>query len=58
MSKDILISVIIPTRNERDSIAECVEKARKTLEEMKLTGEVIVSDNSSDDTPEISGEKG
>ncbi|MEM1509948.1 MAG: glycosyltransferase family 2 protein [Thermofilaceae archaeon] len=58
MSEDTFVSVIIPTRNERESIAECVEKARKTLEEMKLTGEIIVSDNSSDDTPEIARGKG
>ncbi|MEM4004431.1 MAG: glycosyltransferase [Desulfurococcaceae archaeon] len=58
MSKDPLVSVIIPTRNERESIAECVEKARKALEEGGLTGEIIVSDNSSDDTPEIARGKG
>ncbi|MEM1645986.1 MAG: glycosyltransferase [Ignisphaera sp.] len=58
MSRDPLVSVIIPTRNERESIAECVEKARKALEEMGLAGEVIVSDNSSDDTPEIAKGKG
>ncbi|MEM1661231.1 MAG: glycosyltransferase family 2 protein [Candidatus Bathyarchaeia archaeon] len=58
MSRDPLVSVIIPTRNERESIAECVEKARRALEEMGLAGEVIVSDNSSDDTPEIARGKG
>ncbi|MEM4429803.1 MAG: glycosyltransferase [Thermofilaceae archaeon] len=58
MSRDPLVSVIIPTRNEHESIAECVEKARKALEEMGLAGEVIVSDNSSDDTPEIARGKG
>ncbi|MEM4004326.1 MAG: glycosyltransferase [Desulfurococcaceae archaeon] len=58
MSKDIFVSVIIPTRNEREGIAECVEKARKAFEEMGLVGEVIVSDNSSDDTPEIARRMG
>jgi len=58
LSRDPLVSVIIPTRNERESIAECVEKARKALEEGGLAGEVIVSDNSSDDTPEIARGKG
>ncbi|MEM4004965.1 MAG: glycosyltransferase family 2 protein [Desulfurococcaceae archaeon] len=40
MSRDPLVSVIITTRNECENIAECVEKARKTLEEKGLNGEV------------------
>ncbi|MCR8501658.1 MAG: glycosyltransferase family 2 protein [Thermofilum sp.] len=40
MREDTLVSVIIPTRNERESIADCVEKARKALEEAGLAGEV------------------
>jgi glycosyltransferase involved in cell wall biosynthesis len=47
------VSLIIPTRNEADSICECILRAEKVLEKMGLKGEVIVTDSSTDGTSKI-----
>jgi len=47
------ISVILPCRNEENSIAFCIEKIKKALG--KKDYEIIVSDSSSDRSPEIAG---
>ena len=43
------VSVVIPCLNEAQTIAECVRRARESLEESRLSGEVIVVDNGSED---------
>jgi len=43
------ISVIIPTKNEQDSIGSVIEATKKTLEGVEH--EIVVVDASSDDTP-------
>ena len=48
-----VISVVIPTLNEEDGIGECIERVKNALAELELPGEVIISDSSSDRTPEI-----
>ncbi len=47
------ISLIIPTRNEAETICECIQRAQKVFAKTGLTGEVIVADSSSDGTPKI-----
>ncbi|HUV02033.1 MAG TPA: glycosyltransferase family 2 protein [Desulfobacteria bacterium] len=47
------VSVIIPTKNEEESIGICIEKIQKVFSELQLDGEIIVADNSTDSTPEI-----
>jgi glycosyltransferase involved in cell wall biosynthesis len=47
------VSLIIPTRNEKETICECVQKAQQVFGEMGLSGEVLVADSSSDGTAEI-----
>ncbi|NYZ79114.1 glycosyltransferase, partial [Candidatus Micrarchaeota archaeon] len=47
------VSVVIPTMNEEATIGECIKKAKEVFKEMNLKGEVIVADNSSDNTPRI-----
>lgn len=47
------ISVVIPCLNEAGSIAICVERARQSLRESGLEGEVVVADNSSTDNSAI-----
>ncbi|MGB7533877.1 MAG: glycosyltransferase [Halobacteriota archaeon] len=47
------ISVIIPTKNEEKSIGKCIEKVQKVFNELHIDGEIIVADNSTDNTPEI-----
>ena len=43
------VSVVIPCLNEANSIAICVEKARKAFTDAGLRGEVVVADNGSKD---------
>jgi hypothetical protein len=43
------VSVVIPCLNEAENIEECVRRARRALDDNAIPGEVIVSDNGSDD---------
>lgn len=43
------MSVVIPCLNEAESIGQCVNAARRVLDEHGLDGEVLVVDNGSDD---------
>jgi glycosyltransferase involved in cell wall biosynthesis len=52
----MLVSVIIPTRNEREAISQVIESTRQALE--GYSHEIIVVDNSSDETPELAAEAG
>jgi glycosyltransferase involved in cell wall biosynthesis len=44
-----LVSIVIPCLNEAQSIAECVRRARRALDENGFRGEVVVADNGSTD---------
>ena len=52
------LSVVMPTLNEEEGIAECIERIKNALEELQIYGEIIVSDDSTDRTPEIAREMG
>ena len=45
----IELSVVLPCLNEHETVALCVEKALATLDEARISGEVIVADNGSTD---------
>jgi glycosyltransferase involved in cell wall biosynthesis len=45
----IEVSVVIPCLNEEDTLAICVEKARRALQEHNIAGEIVVADNGSTD---------
>ncbi len=47
------VSLIIPTRNEAATICECIERAKQVFLKMGLEGEILVSDSSTDDTPNL-----
>jgi len=47
------ISVIIPTKNEGKSIGICIQRIQKVFNEHHIDGEIIVADNSTDNTPKI-----
>ena len=47
------VSVVIPTKNEEKSIGICIEKIQKVFNEHHIDGEIIIADNSTDNTPEI-----
>jgi len=47
------LTFIFPSKNEEKTIAEVVQKAQKAAQQLGLAYEVIVSDNSTDATPQI-----
>jgi glycosyltransferase involved in cell wall biosynthesis len=53
MADKIELSVVLPCRNEEKSLDFCIKQIKKVLEENKINGEIIVSDSSSDKSPEI-----
>jgi glycosyltransferase involved in cell wall biosynthesis len=53
------VSVVMPCLNEADTVGVCVEKAQRALQDGRIRGEIIVSDNgSSDGSPEIALSRG
>jgi hypothetical protein len=48
----------MPTLNEQEGIAECIERVKTALEQLQIYGEIIVSDDSTDRTPQIAHEMG
>jgi hypothetical protein len=50
MSSDVIeVTVVLPCLNEAETLAVCVQKAHKCLDELGVKGEVLVSDNGSTD---------
>ncbi|MEK6889066.1 MAG: glycosyltransferase family 2 protein [Nanoarchaeota archaeon] len=47
------LSIILPVRNEEKAIASCIKKIKKVLKDNYISAEIIVSDSSSDSSPEI-----
>ena len=43
------LSVVMPCLNEADTLAICIQKARRALEDHSIRGEIIVADNGSID---------
>lgn len=53
ITKIPLVSVVIPCMNEEKTIGRCIEKARASMAEQGFEGEIIVTDNSTDNSKEI-----
>jgi glycosyltransferase involved in cell wall biosynthesis len=47
------LTFIFPSKNEEKTIAEVIQKAQKAAQQLGMTYEIIVSDNSTDATPQI-----
>jgi glycosyltransferase involved in cell wall biosynthesis len=47
------VTFIFPSKNEEKTIAEVIQKAQKAVQQLGLTYEIIVPDNSTDATPQI-----
>src|SRR5271166_5407241 len=43
------LSVVLPCRDEAETVGACVAQALKTLAQLRIHGEVVVVDNGSDD---------
>nr|WP_255246144.1 glycosyltransferase family 2 protein [Halolamina sp. CBA1230] len=48
----------MPTLNEEEGIRECIRRAKTAFRELGVQAEIIVSDSSTDRTPEIAREEG
>ena len=46
---EVELSVVMPCLNEADTLATCIGKARRGLEEAGVVGEILVADNGSTD---------
>src|SRR6516225_293362 len=56
---EVEVSVVMPCLNEARTVAVCVAKARKCLDELGVRGEVVVADNgSTDGSQELAREAG
>jgi len=53
-----VLSVVMPTMNEEEGIAMCLDWIEEAILELGLPTEIIVSDSSTDRTPEIARERG
>lgn len=52
------LTIVMPTLNEKEGITECMERAKTAIAELGVFAEIIVSDSSTDRTPEIAREAG
>jgi len=52
------ISLVMPTLNEEEGIRECIRRAKNAFRELGVQAEIIISDSSTDRTPEIAREEG
>lgn len=49
------LSIVMPCLNEAETLESCITKARKSLEELDIIGEIIVADNGSTDGSQAIG---
>jgi len=48
------LSILMPCLNEAETLATCVIKAQKALDDLNISGEIVIADNgSTDGSPEI-----
>ena len=48
-SEECELSIILPCLNEAETLAVCIRKARTSLDQLGVVGEIVVADNGSDD---------
>ena len=53
-----VVSVVMPTMNEADGIGICMDRITTAIESLQLPTEIVVSDSSTDQTPEIASKHG
>ncbi len=47
--EDIELTILMPCLNEAETIATCIQKAKKSIEKNNIKGEVLIADNGSTD---------
>ncbi len=59
MEKELELTILMPCLNEAETIETCIKKAKKSLEENNINGEVLIADNgSTDGSQEIATKNG
>src|SRR4051812_12898653 len=59
LSEAVEVSIVMPCLNEADTLAVCIEKAKRALREANISGEILIADNGSTDrSPEIAQQLG
>src|SRR6476660_6719790 len=55
----IELSILMPCLNEAETLATCIKKAQKALDDLNVHGEIVIADNgSTDGSPEIAASLG
>jgi len=55
----IELSILMPCLNEAETLATCIKKAQKALDDLNVDGEIVIADNgSTDGSPEIAASLG
>ena len=49
-TREVELSVVMPCLDEADTLATCIEKARRALDKAGIDGEIVVADNGSTDS--------
>jgi glycosyltransferase involved in cell wall biosynthesis len=57
MSQPLKLSIVMPCLNEAETIARCVESAKRGLEGAGVPGEILIADNGSTDGSQAIAEK-
>jgi hypothetical protein len=55
---DPVLTVVLPTLDEEAGIAECIERIKTAVRRLGVPAEILISDSSSDRTPEIARRMG
>jgi glycosyltransferase involved in cell wall biosynthesis len=53
LNEKVTISIILPCRNEEDSLKTCIQTIKQTLKQADIQAEIILSDSSTDKSPDI-----
>jgi len=57
MSEPLQLTILMPCLNEAETIAQCIEKAKRGIERSGVPGEILIADNGSTDGSQAIAEK-
>ena len=57
VSQSVQLTILMPCLNEAETIAGCIEKAKRGLEQAGVTGEILIADNGSTDGSQAIAQK-
>ena len=57
MSQPVELTILMPCLNEAETIARCIEKAKRGIERAGVPGEILIADNGSTDDSQAIAEK-